>query len=409
MSRACSIAAWAGLACVAAQAQEAGSGISIPATISGEARYGNLQNGYADASASAGFRLVVTPTLRLGSHWFAYSAFDVRSSSYYGYESGPDTDRPVRMSLMQAFLGYNRNIGKASILVKAGRLNSAFGWFATQYDDAKTPFPNPPPSYLTTLPLRPDQLPCGVKDLLWQEPGEEIDFECGGSQSEAYGMVPATIYGLLGAEVDLSVARFDARLQVTNSSPVNPQGLTSSSQFAQWTSGGGYTFGSGLHVGVSGFRGPYLDHVLQTLLPSGGLRSLPAVGFGTDVQWARGRWSMDGEWQRFRFSLPGFQSSPSEQIAYGELKAILTPRMFVAVRASELDPGRVEDSLAVIADHGAPPQQVYEFGFGFRPNNHQLIKLAYERVNRASDWQQHGNGLELQLVTSVTAFARAFR
>jgi hypothetical protein len=377
--------------CVIAQAQEASSGISVPVTIGGDVLYGNLQNSYAGASAAAGFRVGLSPAVRLGDHWFVYSALEVRSSSYFAYDSGPDTDQEVRFKLMQAFLGYNRTIKKASILVKAGRLNSAFGSFPPQYDDAKTSFPNPPPSYITNLPLRPDQLPCGAKSLLYQQPGADIDFYCGGSESEAYGMVPVTLYGLPGAEVDLSLARIDARLQLTNSSPVNPQGLASSSQSAQWAAGGGYTFGSGLHVGLSGFHGPYLDRVVQPWLHSATIANFPATGFGTDLQWARARWSVNGEWQRFRFTLPGFRISPSEQIAYGELKSILTPRMFLAVRATGLSfaPGQ--------------PQQVYEFGFGFRPNNHQLLKLAYARV------LPRGNGLELQLVTTVTAFARAFR
>jgi hypothetical protein len=384
MRHACSLAVCLIVAGFLARAQEAGSGISVPATLSGDVLYGNLQNGYAGRSAAAGFRVSLTPSLRFGDHWFAYSALEVRSTSYLGYNSGPDTNQPVRFNLTQAFVGYSRTIGKASILIKAGQLNSAFGSFPPQYDDAKTSFPNPPPGYVMNLPLRPDQLPCGVRDLLYQRPGADIYFHCGGSWTEAYGMVPVTLYGLPGAEVDISFARVDARFQLTNSSPANPQGLTSSSQSAQWTAGGGYTFGSGLHVGLSGFRGLYLDRVV-------GATNYPADGFGTDLQWARGRWSVNGEWQRFQFNLPRFPISPSEQIAYGELKSILTPRMFVAVRATGLSfaPGQ--------------PQQVYEFGFGFRPNNHQLLKLAYERVvNR-------GNGLELQLVTTVTAFARAFR
>lgn len=31
-------------------------------------------------------------------------------------------------------------------------------------------------------------------------------------------------------------------------------------------------------------------------------------------------------------------------------------------------------------DHAAIPQSAYEFGFGFRPNNRQLLKASYKRV-----------------------------
>ena len=59
------------------------------------------------------------------------------------------------------------------------------------------------------------------------------------------------------------------RVQVTNSSPANPQSLRSRSQSAQVTAGAGYSLHGGLHIGVSGFRGPYLDHVVAAFLPTG--------------------------------------------------------------------------------------------------------------------------------------------
>ena len=374
MSRACPV--WIALVLSfggwLANAQEANAGFSLPLEFTGDLRYGNLPKGETDApSFSPGFRASLYPTIQFGSHWFAYSALDVQSSNLYGYDSGPDNDRPVRFHLLQAFAGYHTTVRNVSIVVKAGRLSSAFGTFPLQYDDAKTLFPNPPPSYLATLPLRPDQLPCGVRDLRSAQYHYDVDFGCGGSWTESYGLLPVTLYGLPGAEIDVSLARADARLQVTNSSPVNPQGLTSPNQFAQWTAGGGYTFASGLHVGVSGFRGPYLYRLLQPFLASGRVADFSATGSGIDAQWARGWWSLAGEWQRFTFGLPGFVQSPSEQAAYAELKRIVTPRIYVAARATILRFPSVEDASESRIDHGAIPQRIFEFGLGFRPNNHQ--------------------------------------
>lgn len=402
-------------ACLLANAQEANSGFSLPLELAGDLLYGNTPNSETGTSSfSPGFRASLYPTLQLGPHWFAYSALDVQSSSRFGYESGPEYDHPVRFHLLQAFVGYSKSFRNASMILKAGRLGSAFGTFPLQYEDAKTLFPSPPPSYLATLPIRPDQIPCGVRDLRSAQYHNDIDFGCGGSEIESYGMLPVALYGLPGAEIDLSLARIDLRLQVTNSSPANPQGLASSSQFAQWTAGGGYTFQSGLHIGMSGFRGPYLDRLLAQFLPSGS--SLPsqkisgflATGSGVDAQWARGRWSLAGEWQRFTFGLPGFRKSPSEQAAYAELKRIVTPRIYVAARVTALDFPSVEDDSGARIDHAAIPQRAYEFGFGFRPNNHQLVKTSYKRLALSTSREERYNVLVVQLVTSVTILSRAF-
>jgi hypothetical protein len=405
-TRAVSIALAAGFACLLANAQEASSGFSLPLELTGDLLYGDLPKG---ETVSPGFRASAYPTLQLGSHWFVYSALDLQSSSLFGYESGPANDRPVRFHVLQAFLGYNKVIRNASIQLKAGQLGSAFGSFALQYDDAKTLFPNPPPSYLATLPFRADQLPCGVRDLRSAQYHYNVDFGCGGSEIESYGLLPVPLYGLPGAEIDISFARIDARLQVTNSSPVNPRGLTSSNQFAQWTAGGGYTFGSGLHIGASGFRGPYLDRVIQPFLSAGRLSDFVATGSGMDAQWARGWWSLAGEWQRFTFDLPGFRKSPSEEAAYAELKRIVTPRIYVAARVTSLGFPAVEDDSGARIDHAAIPQRVYEFGFGFRPNNHQLLKASYKRVALSNSREERDHVVTLQLVTSLTALTRAFR
>jgi hypothetical protein len=242
-----------------------------------------------------------------------------------------------------------------------------------------------------------------------------VDFYCGGAQSNAYGMFPVTLYGLPSIQAEVSVARLDARFQITNSSPANPQGFTSTSQLAQWTAGGGYTVPGGLHIGLSAFRGPYLDRILNPFLPRGKtVRDFPAAGLGVDAQWARGRWAIEGEWQHFQFDLPGFVRSPSERVAYVQVKTILTPRTFVAARATALEFGRVQDTSGTSANHLAAPQQAYEFAFGYRPNRHQLIKAGYEWIARTDSSsnpgsETRGSVFQVQLVTTLTAFSRAFR
>jgi hypothetical protein len=318
---------------------------------------------------------------------------------------------------MQAYLGYKVDFHSASLLIKAGRLASAFGLYPVEYDDAKSPLIEPPPLYTSNLLLRPDQIPCNLADVISQSYDDDIQFHCGGSNVERYGMVPATLYGIPGVEAQLSWNRLDTRLQITNSSPGNPQSLFSRSQFAQWTAGGGYSLHGGLRLGASGFRGPYLDRVLSPLLQTGkGLADFMAAGIGVDGQWSGGPWSLEGEWQRFRFGVPGFRASPSGQGAYVQVKRILSPRVFAAIRSSVERPGGATDAYGQRASQIDSQQETEEFVVGYRLNRLQLLKTAITYVNRNNCWlgneynpSEHHFGLEFQLVTSLSALSRSFR
>ncbi len=400
--------------CASVAAQETSSGISVPITISGELRQAH-ESGEA-ASLGPGFRAVLSPSVRFGPHWFIYAALDAHSSSYFPYEVGIDDDRSVHVELMQAFVGYVRSSSKGSILIKAGQISSAFGLFPIDYDDAKMPLVNPPLAYTANLPLRADQLPCGAEDIIRQSYDSGVGYHCGGSNVQRYGLTPVTLYGLPSVEVQLSLSRFDARLQITNSSPANPHGLFSESQSLQWTAGGGYTFAQGLHVGVSGFRGPYLDNNLTPLLPDGiDIKDFRADGIGVDARWLRGPWSAQGEWMQFHFALPGFIRSPSKTAAYVDVKRIISPRIFAAARVNLDDSNRIKDESAFGATRYAGPQQLYEATVGYRLNREQLLKVG-AGWRHGNSWispgwfwpPTSGYSVELQLVTSFTAVSKAF-
>jgi hypothetical protein len=397
------------------RAQEATSGVAVPITISGDARYSrSTDDGGAGA---AGFRFVLSPSLRLGTHWFAYSVLNAQSSRYLPYSTGFDTGRAVGFSVMQAYVGYKADFKSASLLIKAGRLASAFGLYPLEYDDAKSPLIDPPPLYITNLLLRPDQIPCNIADVIWQSYDEGVQFHCGGSGAERYGMVPVTLYGIPGVEAQMSWNRLDARLQITNSSPANPQSLVSRSQFAQWTAGGGYSLHGGVHLGVSGFRGPYLDRLLGPLLPAGErLGGFSASGIGVDGQWSGGPWSLEGEWQRFRFGVPGFLASPSQQGAYFQAKRIISPRVFAAIRSSVQRPGGATDRYGQTASQIDARQEIEEFVVGYRINRLQLLKTGVNYGNRNGWWldnwyypAEHRFGLEFQLVTVLSGLSKGFR
>jgi hypothetical protein len=145
------------------------------------------------------------------------------------------------------------------------------------------------------------------------------------------------------------------------------------------------------------------------LLPAGAtLRSFPASGIGLDAQWARGRWSASGEWQRFQYDLPNFTTSPSIESTYGELKVVISPRLFIAGRAGWMLPGGAGDKTGASTSQFAPYVTSYELGTGSWINRHQLLKASYEWLHIQNFPGQRLNVLGVQFVTTFRAYDRAF-
>src|SRR5579871_6441320 len=203
MKKSCVIAL---IACaVRVVAQDSTAGFSVPVTVSGGAMYTpRLQSEETDASpVTAGFRAVMYPALKLDDHWFGYAAIQIREAPYFYYDAF-DAEHEFYTEVIQAFAGYSLHKGRNTLVIKAGRLASAFGAFPIRYDDTENPLLDQPLSYTSYTPIRGDTIPRGVADLLWQSYGS--------------GLIPVTLYTIPGIEADLSSGRFDARLQFTSGS-----------------------------------------------------------------------------------------------------------------------------------------------------------------------------------------------
>ncbi len=398
---------------LALAAQEAEFGISLPFTITGGGLATHrLQTEDANAGNTRGaFRAMLYPSIKLGSRWFVYSALNVSSTPFF-YQESYEGEREIHFRVLQAFLGYTRPVRAGTLTVKAGQLSSAFGAFPLRFDDEANPLLDLPMSYGYYVKVRPDQLPCGINDFLHLRTNQNYDFNlyCGGARTESYGLAPVNLYGLPGAEVDVSLGKADARIQLTNSSPASPQNLLSESQHPQWTAGAGYSFWQGFRAGVSAYRGPYLERSVRDLLPAGkGIGDYNATGIGMDVQWAHGRWSASGEVQRFQFNYPKFRTSPAISYGYAEVKAVLTPRLYTAFRAGYQDYNEIVDSKAGTTVSFLRNRRSYEFAIGLRPNRWQLIKVGYEWLTTDGYSGTRDNVLGVQLVTSVRSLSKAFR
>jgi hypothetical protein len=392
-----------------AQPQDSNYGFSLPVTLSGGAMYtGRLQfQDPGDSPVRGGFRAMLYPTLRLGTHWFAYAAEQVRYTPYFYYDAY-DPDHEWYTETLQAFVGYQIRHEKTSMVIKAGRLSSAFGAFPLHYDDADNALLDQPLSYIQTLAFRNDQIPCGVQDLLRQHYGFVAN-QCGGPPGGGLGLTPVSLYGLPGIQAEVSSHRVDARVQITSGSPANPLSLSHAPDYAQWVAGGGYTIRQGFRVGISGFRGPYLAPELTTLLPAGTtVRDFPASGLGLEAQWASGHWSASGEWQRFQFDSPNLTQAPSVISTYVEAKRILTPRLYVAGRTGWLKPGGATDTSAASTSQFSPSMASYELGAGCWINRHQLLKGSYEWLRIQNLPGTRTNVLGFQFVTTFHALDQAF-
>ena len=197
-----------------AMGQSSDSGISFRGTFSGSvAATDRLQIQTPDASRiTAGYRALLNPSIKLGQHWFGYASVQVLGKPYFFYDTYR-SPRAYSTEVLQAFGGYQFRADRATVVIKAGQLTSAFGSFPLHYDDLENPVMSQPLSYLQRLTMRLDQLPCGTADLVSQPYGA-VKLKCGGTVGGARGMGVATLYALPGVEADVSFGRWDARVQM---------------------------------------------------------------------------------------------------------------------------------------------------------------------------------------------------
>lgn len=338
-------------------AQEAGSGFDLRATVSGQAAVSNTltddpRNG---APATVGFRGVAYPTWKISNNWFVTAAMQLVTRPYF-YEDFSTTGFGATGHLLQASLNYTRISARGSLLARAGQLETVFGSFPLRYDDADNP--------LVDLPIE-----------------------------YGYYYSPVSVAGVTGAELDVTRGRVDARAQFANSSASNPRSIFAHDQYGNWAGGAGYTIHQGFRVGVSGYRGPYLDRQSPYFFPGeANPNKLPAHALGADLSWARGHTSAQAEVQKFVFPytvIPTF----AELAAYAEVKQVVSPRWYLAVRpglTSAKFPGQTRE---------------LECAAGFRPNRWQLLKFDYEVEHYDVGTPHNEHTLAVQFVVTLHASA----
>jgi hypothetical protein len=350
-----------GLAAVAVRAQEAESGFELRSTVVAQAANSHdlTEEPREGASWAGGFQALLYPTWKLDSHWAISGAIEVHSRPYFP-EEFTSQGYGVKTNILNANISYSRFWSKGSLVVRAGQLTSAFGSFLLRYDPAANPLTGVPAGY-------------------------------------GYYGNGVAVAGLAGAQVDGTIGPFDMRAQFANSSPANPRSVFDKDQYANWAGGAGYTIHQGFRVGVSGYRGPYLDRNFEFFFPGEAPpRESPATAYGMDVQWGRGPWNVYGELSHFQMTykaIPTFNMTTG----YGELRRVLNPRWYAAVRAGYMSP------------IGYPETQAYEMAVGYRPTANQVLKFGYSMEHVAGDPDGLEHAIMIQFVTSFRAFGFAGR
>jgi hypothetical protein len=336
-----------------ASAQEAGSGLDLRATLTGQVVASDelTEESRSGAPVAAGSRSVGYTTWKSGDNFFFSGAVQLVTRPYY-FEDLSTPGYGAKGSILQASLNYSRVSSKGSVLVRAGELTTAFGSFLLRYDDAVNP--------LIDLPI-----------------------------GYGYYYSPVSMFPVAGAQIDVTRGKWDGRVQFANSSPANPRGPFSSGQYGNWAGGAGYTIRQGLHVGASAYRGPYLDQSYRYYFPGEESPSrLPASAAGLDVSWARGHTTVQGELQKFVMPytvIPTFR----ETTGYGEICQVLAPRWFIAAR------------YGASTTNATGTLQNLETSAAFRPNRFQLIRIGYEVEHNGYGTHDNDQMLAIQLVTTL--------
>ena len=335
------------------RSQEASAGVNLRATITAQTVVSNelTQAPRSGSPLVEGSRAVLYPTVKFSDNWFVSGAAQLYTRPYY-YQSLTTAGYGARGNLLQATLNYSRVSDRGALLVRVGQMQSAFGAFLLRYDDNDNALVDIPPGY-------------------------------------GYYYSPISFLSVAGAQVDAARGKFDGRIQFANSSPANPRSLFAHDQYGNWAGGGGYTIRQGFRIGVSGYRGPYLDRHYAFYFPGeANPNKLPAHGLGFDGNLTHRHTTAYVELQKFVMTYTLFPSF-RESTAYGEIRQVLSPRWFVAARY-----GYTSNSVT-------GKTHSIETSTAYRPDRYQLLKFSYEERQYLPGSNTPDHTIGIQFITTV--------
>src|SRR5436309_13678593 len=184
----------------------------------------------------------------------------------------------------------------------------------------------------------------------------------------------------LGFQVSGQIDRLDYRVAVVDLPLVNVDYVPEPASILRPTLALGVTPMTGLRLGGYITRGPYLHRDIEVFLPAGaGWRDYEQHVLGADIQFSRGYFELNGDFNRNSYEAPGQTRAVRGKSYFIEPKYTWTPRFFTALRFERNDYAYIQPLgpgfwLATPTDF-----LNVEAGAGYRLGLGTVLKVAYRR------------------------------
>jgi len=278
----------------------------------------------------------------------------------------------------------------ADLHIQGGKIPTPFGAYSPRAYSDQNPLVSFPLLYHYFTTLRSNELPADNADLLAHRGQGLVDlftgFKGGRAGRNAFNGIPLVYDPCwdVGVGAIGSVWRFEYTAAVSQGTLSTPQmsgGDNNRGKSVAFRLG--FVPVTGVVMGGSYSRGPYLDEGLASYLSSGrAVEDFDQEIYGVDLEYGVGHLSLHGEWATSRWTSPnvtdgrGGLANLDSGAWYVEAKYTLRPGLFAAARYDHLTFGRIDDGTGggrtVTWDDGI---RTLEFGLGYSLADRVVAKV----------------------------------
>jgi hypothetical protein len=317
----------------------------------------------------------------------------------------PSAQRLGLESFLRSYLRFKAfETPKADLLFEGGKIPTPFGAFSPRAYSNRNPLVSFPLIYHYFSSLRSNQLPADNADLLahrGEGQGEDFGGFAGGGSTQIQSGLPM-IYDPcwdIGVAALGSVGPAEYRVAVT-------QGTLSSPRFKGGDNNDGkqiagrlaFVPATGLVLGASYARGPYLDSAVASALPAGAqVEDFDQEIYGFDLEFGIRHLALLAEFAANRWQAPNITEASGARAdltttgGYVEAKYTIRPGLYAAARYDWLDFGEIDDGTGTNTlqpwDYDI---RLWEWGVGYYFTDRIIGKLI--RQDHRSDRPGESNG-----------------
>ncbi len=363
----------------------AGGHLRLGGEVSGT--YSNEDRGYFNYSDYGRsmlrlFRVSLEAEARLGPHLALLG--ELRTDNL-------DSPRPYALYLRL------RPWEKRSFDIQAGRIPPVFGGYPRRRYSLDNPLPGLPLAYQYLTSLRSDVAPVSA-DALYRRQGS-------GWLVRYPNVAPAPGLPLVNGErwdvgVEVRVGRQPLQLAMAVTQGTLAEPRTHDDNDGKQVSGRlAWRPLTGLLLGVSGARGPYLSNGAVDALPAPHRDRFFQDAAGFDAEYAAGYWILRAEAVWSAFDVPPLSPAGTERLdalaTMFEVRYKVAPGFYLAARADHLGFSRPEWPRNNLA-WDAPTTRI-EAGLGYSLRRDLLLKASYQHNHRDGGYVRTGNIVAGQL------------